>query len=337
MYHLPVADPPSGGGPVLPSLCISPRTLREQLRQLARAREVVSMDEALRWLASPPGEATGRRERDPAVVTFDDGYAGVHEHALPILRELRLPAIAYVPTAYVGTDHRLLHDRLHASLAELGGRRLDLAQAGLARPQQALLDRYAAHPAAALDRLIRDVPHEQLVALADALEGRLGLDERALPAPTRLMSWEQLADLKAAGIDVGGHTVHHVELVNVPLARARAEIQGCRRDIAERLGSPPRHFAYPNGYYTPQVREAVADTGFVSAVTGQDRARHRGADVFALKRRVLWEASTAGPWGFSSALAACYFDDTFAVLGLQREYACEQPDAEELLPSAESA
>ena len=37
-----------------------------------------------------------------ALVTFDDGYRSVHDHALPVLRRLGVPAVLFVPTAYVG-------------------------------------------------------------------------------------------------------------------------------------------------------------------------------------------------------------------------------------------
>ena len=54
----------------------------------------------------PIGEAVDRLERgdrQPSVVlTFDDGFRDVHEHAWPLLREARLPFTVYVATAYVG-------------------------------------------------------------------------------------------------------------------------------------------------------------------------------------------------------------------------------------------
>jgi hypothetical protein len=44
-----------------------------------------------------------------------------------------------------------------------------------------------------------------------------------------------------------------------------------------------------------------------------------GIDPFALKRKVLWEASSAGVLGFySKPLAACQFEDTFGMLALQK-------------------
>src|SRR6266540_1772036 len=72
-YHLPTADFAGGAREVLPSLLVSAVTLRRQLQQLAREREIVSLDEACRRLGAPPSRE--RRVLDVAVVTFDDGYA----------------------------------------------------------------------------------------------------------------------------------------------------------------------------------------------------------------------------------------------------------------------
>lgn len=38
----------------------------------------------------------------PVLVTFDDAYTDLVEHALPILRKYQVPAVVFVPTAHVG-------------------------------------------------------------------------------------------------------------------------------------------------------------------------------------------------------------------------------------------
>jgi len=327
-YHLPSGDFEQSARRVLPSLVVSTSTMRQQLQQLAREREIVSLDEACLRLQAPPSP-TPRRGRAPdvAVVTFDDGYVGVHEEALPVLRDLRIPAAVYVPTGFVGTNRRLLHDRLFATLSELKRRRLLPQAAGLDPDLQALLDGCAGEGAGdTLDELISRLPHDQLGAIAEALEKRLGMREQDLPSETRVMDWEELRALEAGGVDVGGHTVNHVALVNVAPARARAEIQGCHRDLAEHLGERPRHFAYPNGYYSPGIRSAVEEAGFASAVTTEDVENHHRGDLFTLKRKTIWENSTLGATSYSAALAACNLDGVFGVLGWQRSPSGERPD-----------
>lgn len=65
-----------------------------QLDALAR-HDVVSLDAALDRLDAGDRRAT-------VVLTFDDGFADVHAHAWPLLRERRLPFTLYLATGYVG-------------------------------------------------------------------------------------------------------------------------------------------------------------------------------------------------------------------------------------------
>jgi len=322
-YHRITPDFAASAREALPSLLVSTQTLRRQLEHVARTCEIVSLDDAWRILADP----TGRQANDVVAITLDDGYADNAEHALPVLRALRVPATVFVPTGYVGTARRLPHDRLYATFTALRARGIPFDRAGLARPvQEWLTAAAAAGPAATLDRLISRSPHPVLVGVAAALERRLGTSERDLPDGTRLLSWAQVRELHAAGIDVGGHTVNHVVLSNLPLDDARREIAGCGEAIRDHLGIQPRHFAYPNGYYTPAIRRAVADAGFRAAVTIEDEENRRAGDAFALKRKVLWENTTKGPLGWSPAVATCNIGGVFNALGLAKPVPGERAD-----------
>jgi peptidoglycan/xylan/chitin deacetylase (PgdA/CDA1 family) len=79
---------------------VSPARFRAQLEgllerdfQFARLGDVVALSE--------------RGERMPprsVVVTFDDGFANVHEHALPVLADLGIPATVFVVTSFIGSS-----------------------------------------------------------------------------------------------------------------------------------------------------------------------------------------------------------------------------------------
>ncbi|HEY6099739.1 MAG TPA: polysaccharide deacetylase family protein [Anaeromyxobacter sp.] len=330
-YHRVTDDFALSANEALPSLLVSAATLRRQLEEVARTHEVVSLADATRILSEPPGTA----RPDVAVVTFDDGYADNHEVALPVLAALRVPATVFVATGFTGTGRRLVHDRLHATLSALGRRGIPAGRAGLAGPAQAILSAWARRgPAATLDALIAGLPHPALVLVAEALEARTGLREEDLPPGSRLLDWNEIRALDGAGVDIGGHSVSHAVLSNLPLAEARREIAGCRDEIAERLGRPPRHFAYPNGYHTPAVRRAVAEAGFDATVTTEDGENARARGLHAIRRKVLWENSTLGMGGYSAALATCCFAGVFNALGLSRAVRGDRPDAPERASAA---
>jgi peptidoglycan/xylan/chitin deacetylase (PgdA/CDA1 family) len=301
----------------LPTLNIASDTFRKHLEVLCQTHEVVRLDDALEVLA-------GRRaaRRDLAVITFDDGYRDVYEHAFPVLREMKLPAVAYVPSAFTGTSKRLAHDRLWAALQTMDRRALGPMSVGVGGQYEALLLRAfegAPTPNKVLERLIADNPTPVLYGLAEALEDRLRIDRAEAPRGQLPMGWEMLREMGAHGIETGAHTADHTVLTNQPLDEARREIAACKSVLEKGIGRPVRHFAYCNGWYSAGVAQALRAEGFTSAVTTEDMPNMPGVDPYALKRKVLWEMSSAGILGgWSKALAACQFNDTFGMLTLQK-------------------
>jgi len=76
----------------------------------AFAQQMVYLAERHRVL-SPAAAAGELSEGRPGVcITFDDGYASVVEHALPVLTRLDLPAAMYVATGYIGSGRTYAHD-----------------------------------------------------------------------------------------------------------------------------------------------------------------------------------------------------------------------------------
>jgi peptidoglycan/xylan/chitin deacetylase (PgdA/CDA1 family) len=64
---------------------------QRQVAALVERDRVLSLDEALRQ-----GSSGG------VVLTFDDGYRDFHRHVLPVLDRLRIPAVLYLASGFVG-------------------------------------------------------------------------------------------------------------------------------------------------------------------------------------------------------------------------------------------
>ena len=78
------------------------------------------------------------------------------------------------------------------------------------------------------------------------------------------LSWAQVAELDAAGVEIGGHTMTHPQLDTLPLKSVRQEVTGCKRQIEDALGHPVDSFAYPHGYSSRAVRAVVREAGWTS-------------------------------------------------------------------------
>jgi peptidoglycan/xylan/chitin deacetylase (PgdA/CDA1 family) len=93
-YHNVVAPGHDGVGE--PGLHVACDRFERQMRWLAAHYQVVTLREFVERLAA------GRSLCSMAAVTFDDGYAGVYTHALPILDRLGIPATVFLVAEAVG-------------------------------------------------------------------------------------------------------------------------------------------------------------------------------------------------------------------------------------------
>jgi peptidoglycan/xylan/chitin deacetylase (PgdA/CDA1 family) len=103
MYHQVTPRPE----PDFRKYSLTPGALASQMRWLAIAGHTpIGLDQLLaaRW-----GQA--RLPRRPVVITFDDGYRDLIDHALPILQERRFPAIIYLVAGLMGQRAAWLADR----------------------------------------------------------------------------------------------------------------------------------------------------------------------------------------------------------------------------------
>lgn len=92
------------------------------------------------------------------------------------------------------------------------------------------------------------------------------------------MTWDQLREMLANGMQIGSHTIHHVNLgrvyVNSPV-QAEQEVRISQMDLQNHLGIPIQQFCYPFGepfhHGSSVVQQAVmallATNGYVGATT----------------------------------------------------------------------
>ena len=103
-----------------------------------------------------------------------------------------------------------------------------------------------------------------------------------------MMTWDQVAEICASGIECGAHSVHHPQLDIIPADRARDEIFRSKDILEQHLGRPVSTFAYPHGHHSPRVRRLVIEAGYNSACAVKDAMSTTTDDVFALSRIVVY-------------------------------------------------
>jgi peptidoglycan/xylan/chitin deacetylase (PgdA/CDA1 family) len=106
------------------------------------------------------------------------------------------------------------------------------------------------------------------------------------------LSWAELRQLAAAGIEIGNHSAAHGYLLDRQRgedaatwrSRVRAEIQQAQDDLRKHLGITARLFAYPYGEFSGELMDIVRELGFSGAVGQQSGPLGRGQNMLALPR-----------------------------------------------------
>jgi peptidoglycan/xylan/chitin deacetylase (PgdA/CDA1 family) len=128
------------------------------------------------------------------------------------------------------------------------------------------------------------------------------------------MSWDQLAEMRDAGVDIQGHTATHSDLRKAydKVAKKKLspaeyeewlekEIAGSKQMIEQKLGVKVNCFAVPYGFHNDHIREVVMKAGYEALFTvyGQVVTMHTPLNSVG---RYLMEANK--PKTFTDALAA---------------------------------
>jgi peptidoglycan/xylan/chitin deacetylase (PgdA/CDA1 family) len=250
------------------------------LDRLAARYRFVAPDDALLHIG----------EEDVAVLTFDDGYAGVLDHVFPLLHARGIAATMFVITRTLDPDPPLLqYEELEVAFRITRARKLDLDFAG--RGVRALPD--------VMDRMqaYRVVKYELKrradgTALQTELLARLGVTpddcRRAAEYDRRFtkLNERDLATLHDAGWTIGSHTRTHRVVRFLDAADLEAEIAGSFDDLARR-GFEAIPFAFPYGgadHISDDATALAIRAGYTCAMTMIEGDNDATTSHFALRR-----------------------------------------------------
>ena len=82
---------------------------------------------------------------------------------------------------------------------------------------------------------------------------------------TRIVTADELRELRAHGIEIGGHSATHPDLSRRNYDMALEELSRGKRELEDILGEPVEVAAYPYGRTSPDAIRAARDAGFRAA------------------------------------------------------------------------
>lgn len=278
MYHY--VRPPEAPFPQLKSRSL--QDFRGQLDYLQMRHNMVTMEDVL---AAIDGHQT--LPQQAALLTFDDGYSDHYRYVFPELLTRKITGAFYVPACTIRERKLLSVNKIHLLLATLSDvsaivgtidRAVDDAH-GRGQPdvQTAQAYRHEYMKASRLDtaeviyvkRMLQHaLPEAFREEILDQLLRRfVTSDERAL-ADEFYASAANLAEMRSAGMHIGGHGDRHLWLNRCSVEECAQEVAASRA-LLKSLGVKEAEltFCYPYGGFTADTIECVKREGFRAAVT----------------------------------------------------------------------
>lgn len=235
----------------------TPAEFREQMTIIKRHYNPIGLSElkSVHEGGSLPNKAV--------LVTFDDGYIDFAKHAWPVLRELGIPVLLFVPSDFPAQDqHCFWWDRLYSAIANTERDSFEIPDRG-----EVIIDRK--HPRAAYKvarAFVKSLPHAQAMTWVDSTLEVLG----ARQIENHILSWGKLRKLAEEGVVICPHGKTHALMTNLTPEELSLELIESKKhietEIPNSVGSDV--IAYPSNAYNAQVLRAVADSNYTFGFGG---------------------------------------------------------------------
>ena len=276
-------------------------------RYVRRYYSVLSLDQCARALE-------GRHQRACFVFTFDDGWVDNARFAAPIARRYGSPLSIFVCPSKAGERLPFWPERVAALTkilrvsAESRRRARGVVASWMEIDETAIPD---LRSAATVEWLVEQLKVRRSGERDEIISALFGsADVKGAPTDIETddsaMTWDEMRALRDAGVVFGSHTQSHQILTAVPLEEAWREITEAKEEIEKKLRGACAFFSYPNGDWSPEIRNLVARAGYTLAFTNRPGAWTRECDRLSIPRVNIWEGKIVGPLGSFSPIAFEY-------------------------------
>jgi peptidoglycan/xylan/chitin deacetylase (PgdA/CDA1 family) len=101
------------------------------------------------------------------------------------------------------------------------------------------------------------------------------------------LSWQEIQELAASGVQVGSHTCSHPALLGLPFGEVRRELADSRTAIQDHISAADVPLSYPYGQTSAEISKLAQSLGYSCAINGALGPNGSGSDLFALSRTVI--------------------------------------------------
>ena len=213
-------------------------------------------------------------------LTFDDGW---QDNLQPLTRDQRehgVPATIFVSPGLTGLDNPFWPEQVRTILGD--------------RPERELRQ--------VVESLKKLDPSDRNAQIAGLARQNGVIQERPSETTDRTLTWEELDQLRAAGVTLGAHSQNHEILTSLPsLELIDGELRDSKRDLEQHWPYECSALAYPNGGHNDEVVERTRAAGYRRAFTTTPGVWTEQTDPLRIPRMNISDARIAMGGRFSPA------------------------------------
>jgi peptidoglycan/xylan/chitin deacetylase (PgdA/CDA1 family) len=212
---------------------------RRQIEWLKRKFRILSEEELIHILLTKkfPGATC-------VLITFDDGYRDNYTLAYPVLKELNVPAIFFVPTSIINTRQLGWWDIIAYFIKNTPKGRIKYGD------NEFPLHNDKKEAIRFFQEKLRNARKEKSEEILGELQS---LCKISLPDPNQqeaeLMSWDNIRAISNDGFRIGSHTHTHRILASLDCDSQAEEMRISKAILEQEIGAKVRSIAYPVGNY----------------------------------------------------------------------------------------
>ena len=107
--------------------------------------------------------------------------------------------------------------------------------------------------------------------------------------PAQHLGWEHVREMSRAGIEFGSHTASHLDPRSADVDTIRRELVDSKRRIEDEIGLEVVSFAYPYGFFRPEMPQLLAEAGYrLAFLAGTYGINRPDTSPYALHRTPIW-------------------------------------------------
>ncbi len=235
---------------------------------------------------------------DSVAVTFDDGSESVYTVAYPLLAKYDVPATVFLVSGWIETgcmswwqllcelvEKADLNDATSAQIRDVFGPSVPNLPDTNER-DISIRRRFALGVAASL----RTMPDRERTDKLDRLQELLFPRGDFVPEDSRVLTWQQIAEMASKRIDFESHSQTHVNIPTADLSTVEEEIRQSKAEIEQHTQREVTGFAYPYGKDLASyvaVEPVLRKHGFTYACNACRGSNSAGSNLYSLYRYSL--------------------------------------------------